>query len=111
MLIRQLLPALLLTVFLEGLTVLALVRDRKWLPPSVLGNVCTNPLLNLLVTYAVSRGAAGAGYVLLVLFLEAAAVLYEAYIYYSLTDAEKREAILVSLAANAVSFLTGLIIL
>ncbi len=100
---------LLETLVLETAAVLLLKMSRSWLLPCFIGNLLTNPLLNLIYSNVYFSMPRAAAYVCL-FFLETAAVLYEAYIYDGLLLCGKKEAFRVSLICNAVSFAAGLLI-
>ena len=98
--------ALLATLLLETLAVLLLKRSSAWLLPCWLGNVLTNPLLNAVFSLIFFRLSLPVS-ILCLLLMEAGAVFYEAYVYDGLLSCGRKEALRVSLACNAVSFLTG----
>ena len=96
------------TLLLEAAVVLLLKKSTLWLLPCFLGNLLTNPLLNLLYSRACQVLPRPAAYAVLLL-LEVCAVLYEAFIYDGSRSCGKKEALRVSLLCNAASFLTGLL--
>jgi hypothetical protein len=100
---------LLETVVIEAAVLLLIRRDGKWLFPCLLGNLLTNPLLNLVYGWVFFRTSPALS-ALCLLALEACAVLYEAFLYDGLLLCGKRDALRVSLLCNAVSFGTGLLV-
>ena len=100
---------LLETLVIETAAVLLLKRSGKWLFPCFLGNLLTNPLLNLIYSEARFYLPRPAAWGCLAL-LEAAAVWYEACLYDGLLSCGKKEALRVSLICNAASFGAGLLI-
>ena len=95
-----------LTAVTELLVVLFMQRDKRVLLPCVLGNLCTNPLLN--VIWSRASGLLPRGLALACLAgLEICAVLYEGEVYHLAADIPRKRSMLLSLAANAVSFSLG----
>ena len=108
----QLLAALIETMAIEAAVALLMKMDVRWLFPCLLGNLLTNPLLNLLYNrYLSSFGEAAPLPSWLVLAgLEIGAVLYEAFIYDGILLCGRKDALRVSLLCNAASFGAGLLI-
>ncbi len=100
---------LLETVVIEAAVLLLIRRDGKWLFPCLLGNLLTNPLLNLVYGWVFFRTSPVLSAVCL-LILEICAVLYEAFLYDGLLLCGRKDALRVSLLCNAASFGTGLLI-
>lgn len=106
---RELLSALLLTVLIEGLFVLLTRRSGKWLKFSLLGNVLTNPALNLAAMLI--RSYAGPGvYAAGIAVLELLAAYTEEEIYYYGCGEGRKKSVITSLLANLLSFCTGLLL-
>ena len=105
--ILLLIAALALTIVVECGLSLAF-RSRQLSLAVLLGNLLTNPLLNLiLLLYAVFVGEVH--YYTLMAVLEMAAVLAETWVIRSLTDYPPLKAGLLSLFFNATSFGVGLL--
>ena len=107
-----LLRNLLLTVLVEGVFVLVFVRKRKTLYHSVLVNMLTNPLVNLVLiaigSFVVLEG--NSFYSVATAFLEIAAVITEGILYCKMGDFGIKKAFFASLMLNAASFSFGLLI-
>ena len=105
-----LLVNLLVTVLVEGIAILVIFRNWKFVYYSFLSNLLTNPALNLIMI--VIGGFLGPEYYyVLLIILELLVVLIEACIYKALCDFSFTKSLLVSLLANVLSFCTGLIVL
>ena len=100
--------ALVLTCITEGVVVLARYRDPEVLLASILCNVLTNPVLNLLGggIYKLYRPA----YYPYLVVAELLVVFIEARIYRKTLKKTKKECLQLSLYANFLSFVAGLII-
>lgn len=116
--------ALILTLLIEGLLCLLIKRNKAWLKFTCLVNLLTNPLLNALYTILsdvfVKFGMAA--YIpLLLIFLELLVWLSEAWLFYRFAFTRYKEqskalpsiykAFAFSFVLNAVSFVTGLLLL
>lgn len=97
------------TILLESVPVL-LTGDRKsWWKASVVCNVATNPLLNV-VMLLVSVWLSRAFYFPVLIALEVVVVLAEAYLYHRLLNKVMLRCVLFSLIANGISFGAGLVL-
>ena len=103
--IFQLFLNLALSIGIEGVLVYALFRSKQVCYASLLCNLLTNPILNLLL-FIVLRFQTGLYWPALVM-LELAVVLAEAYVYRLLLDMTTKRALGVSLLLNAVSYGVG----
>ena len=107
-----LLRNLLLTVLVEGALVLVFVKRRETLYHSVLVNMLTNPLVNLILitigSIAVFEG--NSFYYISTAFLEVAAVVTEGILYNKMGDFGIKKAFFASLMLNAASYSFGLLI-
>ena len=103
---------LLLTVLVEGVLVLVFIKRRKTFYHSVLVNMATNPLVNLLLILWASFVTLPTVpyYYFATAFLEVAAVITEWILYYKMGDFGIKKAFLASLMLNAASFSFGLLI-
>ena len=103
---------LLLTVLVEGVLVLVFIKRRKTFYHSVLVNMATNPLVNLLLILWASFVTLPTVpyYYFATAFLEVAAVITEWILYYKMGDFGIKKALLASLMLNAASFSFGLLI-
>jgi len=104
--------ALIATILIEGVVVLLLKRSLKWLYFSALCNMLTNPLLNLalLAILLLTKGAPAVYYVCVGIG-ECIVVASEYALYRAMTGEKPKTCLTVSLAANAVSFLSGFLLL
>ena len=100
---------LVVTAAVEGAAVLWIRRDRHFLFYSLLCNLLTNPLVNLLLVLSVWGLGRDAYYPALAL-LEVLAVAAEAVVYRRLGGLSKRWSLWLSLLLNALSFLAGLLL-
>ncbi len=101
------------TVLLEGLVILCSQKsldDRKqWWKASLVCNTVTNPALNLIMFLLVAFLPAGV-YNPILLLLEAAVIMMEAFFYWRMIDASPRLCLRISLIANLISFGAGWLI-
>ena len=97
---------LVVTVLIEGVVIWLLFRSRNILYCSLLGNLLTNPALNLLLF--ICAGLWGAPYYATVIPLELAAFFIEFCLYRTMGRLTAGRALLASLLANAISFGAGL---
>ena len=107
-----LLRNLLLTVLIEGALVLVFVRKSETLYHSVLVNMLTNPLINLILILWASYVPLPAEpyYYIATAFLEIAVVITEWILYYKMVDFGVKKAFFTSFALNAASYSFGLLI-
>ncbi len=103
---------LLLTVLIEGVLVLVFVRKAKTVYHSVLVNMLTNPLLNLLLIFWASFVALPANpyYYIATAVLEISALAAEWILYYKMGDFGIKKAFFASLSLNAASYSFGLLL-
>ena len=103
---------LFLTVLIEGVLVFAFVRKAKTLYHSVLVNMLTNPLVNLILisvgSFVVIEG--NSVYYIALAVLEIAAVITEWLLYHKMGDFGIKKALFASVLLNAASFSFGLFI-
>ncbi|MBS7306643.1 MAG: hypothetical protein KIG43_01030 [Eubacteriales bacterium] len=108
-LILILLYSLALTILIEGVVVLLSTKDKQMVKHSVLCNLLTNPIVNLVLILAVNIWGRGI-YVPVLFVVELLTVGVEAYIYKYITGMELRQAVFLSMLANAASWGIGAII-
>ena len=101
-----LLLALGMTVLIEGIVVLGFDPWRRWLLASVVCNIITNPLVNIIL----DRFYGNRGYALVFLLLEAGVVVTEALLYKRLLRCKTGACVAASVIANAISCIGGIII-
>lgn len=106
--ISVLLLPLALTVLLEGAVMLALSQNWRCVYYSVLCNLLTNPLLNLVLLIVASFSPRYYAPVLLV--LELGVVFLEGQLLLLLTHWPQQRAVGISLGINSVSFLLGILL-
>ena len=103
---------LVLTVLIEGVLVFAFVRKAETLYHSVLVNMLTNPIVNLVLilvgSFAVFEGSFV--YYAVLAVLEIGAVITEWLLYYKMGDFGIKKALFASVSLNAASYITGLFI-
>ena len=101
-----LLLALGMTLLIEGIVVLGFDPQKKWFGASVVCNIITNPLVNIILSQLYGHR----GYALVFLLLEAGVVIAEAFLYNRLFRHSLGICFVASLIANAVSCIGGIII-
>lgn len=101
--------ALLLTIVVEGGAMLLYSRRWRYVYYSLLLNLLTNPLLNLLL-WLIALAGGRLWYTVALWVLELCVVLGEGLLYAKLCDWPLRRALLVSLALNGVSLAVGLVL-
>ena len=101
--------ALLLTIVIEGLLLLLVTRSKQWVLQSVYCNLVTNPILNLILFFVRSH-IGDAAETALIAVLEISVVFSEALLYRAMSGEKVGKCLLLSLAANAASYLSGLVI-
>ena len=107
-----LLRNLLLTVLIEGVLVLVFVKKRETLYHSVLVNMLTNPLVNLILIFWANFAPFPEvpGFYIATAFLEIAAVATEWILYCKMGDFGIKKAFFASFLLNAASYSFGLLI-
>lgn len=98
--------ALGLTLVIEGIVISGFDPWKRWLLASVICNLATNPLINLILYPLYGHSF----YALAFLLLEVGVVIAEALIYKGIIKCKMRKCIVASLIANAVSCIGGIII-
>ncbi len=101
-----LLWALGLTLVIEGIVISGFDPLRRWLIASVICNIATNPLINLILYPLYGHRC----YAFVFLLLEITAVITEGLIYKGIIKCKIRKCIVASLIANSVSCIGGIII-
>lgn len=103
---------LVLTVLIEGALVFVFARKTETLRHSVLVNMLTNPIVNLVLifigSFKISEG--NSVYYIALAVLETAAVITEWLLYYKMGDFGIKKALFASVLLNAASFSFGLLI-
>ena len=110
-LLKSLLLCFLVTVALESIPALCLPQGKAWWKVSLLCNTLTNPLLNVLLLIGRALISNPVAVALLLLFLEAGAVLVEAYVYKDFLKKAYKACLLFSVIANVFSFTAGSLLL
>ena len=100
---------LVVTITVEGVIILLKYGRREYAYYSLLCNILTNPMLNLLL-YLLIGQLGSEIYLPVLVILEIIVVFVEAYIYKILCNFSKKEALKLSLVLNISSYLIGLII-
>ena len=99
-----------LTCIIEMIPLLFLKRRGKWIISSFLCNVITNPIMNIILAILAVYVTNLAVYICIVIALEIAVILFEAFIFYNVMDESKRRCIIVSIVINTCSFLIGFLL-
>jgi len=100
---------LVLTILVEGMVIFIKYGLKDYIYYSLLCNVLTNPMLNLLL-YLLVRGFGSEVYIEALIILEIVVVIVEAYVYKILCNFSKKEVLKLSLLLNFSSYLSGIII-
>ncbi len=103
--------ALLLTIVVEGIVMLALTRKWRWAYYNFLCNIVTNPLLNLAVMLIFRITQNYGVYYVCVAVGEVLVLVTEAELYHAMTDEKRGRCYLRSLVTNACSFGLGQLIM
>lgn len=106
-LLKILVVALSVPLLLESIPVLFLRNRKAWWKASVLCNVVTNPILNIIVILLSTVLPGGNVVSWIVLALEVAVVFFEAWLYGLMLGNTYKSCLLFSLIANGISFVAG----
>ena len=98
------------TLLLEAIPLLCTTNKKDWWKASVVCNVITNPVLNLVVML-LNLAMWGMNRLPALIALEIVVVLAEAYFYQRMLDKKYWRCLLFSFAANFISFIGGLALL
>ena len=101
-----LVTAFVLTCIIEGIVITGFDPWRRWLLASVICNLATNPLINLILYPLYGHSL----YALAFLLLEVGVVIAEALIYKGIIKCKMRKCIVASITANLISCIGGIII-
>ncbi len=101
-----LITAFVLTCLIEGIVICGFEPWRRWLLASVICNLATNPLINLILYPLYGHSL----YALVFVLLELGVVIAEALIYKGVLRCKMRKCIVASLIANTLSCISGIII-
>lgn len=100
---------LVVTIIVEGIVIFIKYGRKDYVYYSLLCNVLTNPILNLLLCVLVLVLGSEI-YMIALMILEIIVVIVEAYVYKILCHFLDKEALKVSLLLNISSYLIGLIV-
>jgi len=111
------LPALLVTILAEALTMYFLTKSKEWVSYNFYCNIVTNPLLNLALygTHILFRNLTSPllvalfGYYIPLIILEAVVFWSEGYLYTLMTDTDTKKCFRLSIISNSVSAALGII--
>lgn len=107
----RILIALIITIAVEGVAMLALTRKWKWVYYNFLCNFVTNPTLNfslMLVSYL--TGESLKAYTVALVLGETLVFVGEAHLYRALTGETRLKCYMRSIITNALSLIIGLLI-
>ena len=96
-----------LTVLIEGTVMVVWRRSSDALGYSVLVNILTNPVMNVILMFLLGAGVGQAGIYGIRTALEASVVIIEAACYKGMMDTDMRGALKISLVLNLSSFVFG----
>lgn len=102
--------ALLFTVVIEGIVMLLLTRSGRWVYCSILCNLVTNPVINLVLMLIRRSSGSDALYLTATAVGEVLVLIAEAHLYRFMTGAARRRCYLLSAVTNLVSFTAGLVL-
>lgn len=92
------------TIVLESLPVLFVRRKKAWWKASVLCNLVTNPLLNVLMLLVIAVVPNRAIFMTVLVTLEVCVICVETYFYRCMMKKSWRHCAVYALAANLISF-------
>lgn len=98
------------TILLEGIPILFLKNKKTWWKASILCNVVTNPILNVIVLLLPVLLREANWVVGVVFVLEVAVVFFEAWFYRLMLGNTYKACLMFSLIANGISFVVGSIL-
>lgn len=98
------------TILIEGVLTLFLKDRKAWWKASVICNVVTNPILNLVITLLVALWFDRDTILPVLILLELVVVFLEAYFYQRMLNKGYGRCLLFSFLANALSASAGLLI-
>lgn len=102
--------ALFLTCITEAVVQSFLKDRKKWIISGLLGNVVTNPLLNVIVLILYAFVDSECVLYSIIILLECVILFTEAGLYKLMLNKTYKACLLVSAACNAVSFSVGLLL-
>ena len=105
----ELLKALLLTLLTEGVAVLLIFKQKKYIYYSILCNILTNPAMNLLLIVSMVVFGAGSYYIMLII-AETVVIFVEAVVYNYICRFGFKRSFILSLFLNVLSFTVGILI-
>lgn len=97
------------TCVIELVPLLFLKDAKKWVKTSLLCNVITNPIINLVLALLTLLIANEILLIAVAIILELAVIAFESFIFYTVTDESLKKCIIVSLLINICSFAIGLL--
>ena len=100
----------LLTCIAEMIPLLFLKKRKKWIKTSLLCNVITNPIVNLLFYILANFIESEADIIAVIVVLEIAVILFEAFIFYNVMEESAKKCVIVSIVINTFSFLFGIVL-
>ena len=100
----------LFTIFLEFLAALCMYSKRQWIKSSVICNLITNPILNLILFIILAFIESSFVFLLSVLVLEIIVFIVEAFIHKKVLNKKIGICLLFSFISNTFSFIIGGII-
>lgn len=98
------------TCLIEIVPLLFFKNAKKWIKTSLLCNVITNPIINLvlaLLTLVVTNEVL---FIAIAIIMEIAVIVFETFIFYTVTDESLKKCIMVSVLINLCSFAIGLLL-
>lgn len=109
--IIYLLTACLFTCIIEIIPLVFVKGDkRKWISTSIICNVITNPIINILMILLSLVIFNNVLLCVLLILSEIAIIVFEAFLYYNIMDASVKKCAIVSTVCNFISFTLGIIL-
>ena len=96
------------TCVIELIPLLFVRNSGQWIKASLLCNVITNPIVNVLLALASLVVSDRAIYIAIMILLEVAVIAFEAFIFRQVTGESVQKCILISAMINLCSFAVGL---
>lgn len=105
--VENCLPALFETILIEGIFVFWVTKKKKYVSESILCNVITNPVLNVISCIIILAGGSNFIKNIWIAVAEILVVFVETHIYLKRTDLDFRKSFWLSYTANLLSLSVG----
>ena len=99
-----------LTCIIEIIPLLFLKNRRQLIKTSLLCNVITNPIMNIILAIFAVYVTNLTAYTGIVIVMEIAVIMFEAFIFYNLIEESIKKCVVISVIINICSFIVGFLI-